>query len=116
MLRIKILSPTGLVYEGNVAHVTFPGEIGSFSVYPSHAPIISSLVTGEIVCFPAAGSAGAGSGAGSGASSYGSPSASSAADFGGGIKIAVDSGFAEVRQDVITVCVEQNNINYNGNG
>ena len=55
MLDIKILAPTGCVYEGKVSHVTFPGELGSFSVYPKHAPVISALVKGNIVCYPAAG-------------------------------------------------------------
>lgn len=80
MIKIKILSPTGTVYDGNVSHVTFPGELGSFSVYPSHAPIISTLIKGDIVCF--------------------SPSGEKQA-------IPVKSGFVEVKADQITVCVEQ---------
>ncbi|MDR2776331.1 MAG: ATP synthase F1 subunit epsilon, partial [Tannerella sp.] len=50
-INIKILSPAGTIYDGEVRHVTFPGETGSFAVYPSHAPIISTLVKGNIVCF-----------------------------------------------------------------
>jgi F-type H+-transporting ATPase subunit epsilon len=51
MIDLKILSPQGTLYEAKVSHVTFPGEIGAFAVYPSHAPLISSLVKGNIVCF-----------------------------------------------------------------
>lgn len=52
MIDIQIVSPSGTIYDGKVSHVTFPGEAGSFAVYPSHAPIISTLVKGNIVCFP----------------------------------------------------------------
>ena len=51
MLSIKILSPSGCIYEGKATHVSFPGELGSFSVYPFHAPLVSTLVKGNIVCF-----------------------------------------------------------------
>ncbi|MDR1381444.1 MAG: hypothetical protein LBJ47_08205 [Tannerella sp.] len=51
MIDIKILSPQGTVYDGKVLHVTFPGEMGVFAVYPSHAPIISALTGGNILCF-----------------------------------------------------------------
>lgn len=79
-INIKILSPTGTIFDGEVLHVTFPGEIGSFSVYPQHAPIISSLVKGHIVCFPTDGEQQA---------------------------FPIQSGFVEVKNDRISVCVEQ---------
>ena len=79
MLLIKILSPTGYVYEGEVAHVTFPGELGLFSVYPFHAPLISTLVKGQIVCYPSNGDK---------------------------LTIPVESGFVEVGDNQINVCIE----------
>lgn len=79
-INIKILSPTGTVFDGNVAHVTFPGEVGLFSVYPQHAPIISSLVKGSIICFP---------------------------DSGEPQTFPIQSGFVEVKNNQISVCVEQ---------
>ena len=78
-LNTKILSQTGTLFDGNVSHITFPGEIGRFSVYPSHAPIISSLVKGTIICFH---------------------------DNGEQQTIPVESGFVEVKADRIIVCVE----------
>ena len=51
MIKIKVVSPSGTVYDADVAHVTLPGAIGRFAVYPMHAPIISTLIKGEIVCF-----------------------------------------------------------------
>lgn len=80
MIKIKILSPTGTVYDGNVTHVTFPGEAGSFSVYPSHAPILSTLIEGRIICYVSNGEK---------------------------KEISIQSGFVEVKDDLITVCIEQ---------
>lgn len=51
MIKIRIYTVTGTVFEGDVAHVTFPGEMGRFAVFPKHAPILSNLVQGNIVCF-----------------------------------------------------------------
>ena len=51
MIKIKIVSPFGMVYDADIAHVTFPGTIGRFAVYPMHAPIVSTLKKGDIVCF-----------------------------------------------------------------
>ncbi|MDR1813513.1 MAG: F0F1 ATP synthase subunit epsilon [Tannerella sp.] len=79
MLKITVLSPTGTVFEGEVHHVVFPGSAGSFEVYPSHAPLISSLKKGEIVCFLTETES---------------------------KTIPVKSGFTEIKFDVITVCVE----------
>lgn len=80
MIQLKILSPTKTVFNGKVAHVTFPGELGSFSVFPLHAPMISTLVKGSIVYYP----------------SDGEPES-----------IALDSGFVEVKDDRIVACIEQ---------
>ena len=79
MLQIRIVSNNGTVYEDKVVHATFPGELGSFAIYPMHAPIISTLVAGNIACFTA-----------------------------GGEKktIPVRSGFVEVSADRITACIE----------
>ena len=79
MLQIRIVSNAGTVYEGKVNHVTFPGELGSFAIYPKHAPIISTLVRGNIVCFPANGDKKI---------------------------IPVQSGFVEVNADQIIACIE----------
>jgi F-type H+-transporting ATPase subunit epsilon len=79
MINIKILSPLGTIYDGEVRHVTFPGETGAFAVYPSHAPIISTLVNGNIVCFP---------------------------ENGETQIFPIRNGFVEVRNDHATVCVE----------
>ena len=42
-LHLSIVSPEKNVFDGDVKIVTLPGTIGSFSILPGHAPIVSSL-------------------------------------------------------------------------
>jgi len=51
MIKVKVIAQTGSVFDGEVAYVSFPGEVGRFSVYPLHAPLVSTLVKGDIACF-----------------------------------------------------------------
>ena len=46
MLRLKIVSPERIEFEGEVTSVKVPGMAGSFEILTNHAPIISSLETG----------------------------------------------------------------------
>ena len=78
MLRLRIIAPDRLVYEGEVESVTLPGTLGSFTVLNNHAPIISSLDMGKITY----------------------------KDANGATDIAVKSGFAEVKDNILSVCVE----------
>jgi len=78
MLKLRIIAPDSLVFEGEVDSVTLPGTVGSFTVLDRHAPIISSLDNGKI--------------------SY--------KDVNGQTDIVVRSGFAEVKDNVLSICVE----------
>lgn len=79
VLQLAIVSPEGILYEGQVEHVTFPGTLGSFTVLPEHAPLISSLNKGVI--------------------QYSTD---------GKLEVLqIDSGFVEIKDDNISVCVEQ---------
>ena len=78
MLKLRIIAPDRLVYEGEVESVTLPGTKGSFAVLNRHAPIISSLEKGNIVY----------------------------KDANGQSVVAVLSGFAEVKDNVLSICVE----------
>ena len=78
MLKLRIIAPDKLVFEGEVESVTLPGTIGSFTVLNNHAPIISSLEKGKIVYKGA----------------------------NGRTDVAVKSGFAEVRDNILSICVE----------
>ena len=78
MLKLRIIAPDRLVYEGEVEKVTLPGTVGSFTVLNNHAPIISSLDRGKIAY----------------------------KDKDGLTEVPVRSGFAEVKDNVLSICVE----------
>ena len=46
MLKLKIVSPEKIVFQGEVESVLVPGTLGSFEILNDHAPIISSLEIG----------------------------------------------------------------------
>ena len=78
MLKLRIIAPDRLVFEGEVEKVTLPGTVGSFTVLNNHAPIISSLDKGKIAY----------------------------KDKEGLTEVPVRSGFAEVKDNVLSICVE----------
>ena len=79
MITMKIFSQAGTIFDGMVAHVTFPGEMGRFAVFPMHASILSNLVQGDIVCHTANEEK---------------------------LTFTIQSGFAEVKNNQATACVE----------
>ena len=48
MLNLKIVSPEKIEFEGEVSRVVVPGALGSFEILQNHAPIISSLNSGDV--------------------------------------------------------------------
>lgn len=44
----KIMTPVGKAFEGDVQSVSLPGEKGRFQVLHGHAPILSTLVHGDV--------------------------------------------------------------------
>ncbi len=79
MLKLKIVSPEGVAYEGNVESVSVPGSLGQFQILNNHAPIISLLEAGEVIY----------------------------KDLAGEPKVkTVKGGFVEVQQNNVNVCVE----------
>jgi len=78
MLKLRIIAPDRMVFEGDVESVTLPGTVGSFTVLNNHAPIISSLESGKILY----------------------------KDANGQTDIVVRSGFAEVSHNILSICVE----------
>jgi len=77
-MQLEILTPDAKVYEGEVNRVVFPGILGGFEVLKGHAPLISALGEGIIKV----------------------TSSSNVEEFN------VKSGFVEVLNDKLTVCVE----------
>ncbi len=47
-MKLEIVTPNGLIYEGDVKMVTLPGKEGEFGVLPEHASLVSLLETGVI--------------------------------------------------------------------
>ncbi|MBT3647884.1 MAG: ATP synthase F1 subunit epsilon [Flavobacteriales bacterium] len=47
-MKLEILSPDELIFEGEVDAVQLPGKTGSFGILNNHAPIIASLVEGQV--------------------------------------------------------------------
>lgn len=47
-LRLEVVSPDGLVFDGDVAMVVVPAERGEMGVLPRHAPVVARLSIGEI--------------------------------------------------------------------
>lgn len=47
-MTLRIISPTDILFEGEIESVTLPGVIGSFTVLRHHAPLISNLTAGKI--------------------------------------------------------------------
>ncbi|TVR75320.1 MAG: ATP synthase F1 subunit epsilon [Marinilabiliales bacterium] len=47
-MYLEILTPDKTAFSGRVKSVTVPGSKGPFTILINHAPIISTLETGEI--------------------------------------------------------------------
>ena len=48
MLKLRIVSPEKIVYDGDAESVKVPGTLGSFEILSDHAPIITDKRTGRI--------------------------------------------------------------------
>lgn len=78
VIKLDIISPEGHIVTEMVSKVELPGSAGRFVVLRNHAPLLSSLVKGEIVY-----------------------------ETGDGVKtVALSSGFVEVNDNEVNVCVE----------
>lgn len=47
-LKFEILTPNGLIFSGDIAMVTLPGEEGEFGVLPNHSSLTTMLQAGVI--------------------------------------------------------------------
>ena len=47
-MKLTIISPEKIIFEGETAYVTVPGGKGPFEILRGHAPIISNLQKGVI--------------------------------------------------------------------
>ena len=79
MLKLKIVSPEKVFYEGEIESIVVPGTLGRFEVLVGHAPIISSLEKGGVEYTTTDGEK---------------------------TQFDILGGFVEVQKDVISLCVE----------
>ena len=77
-MDMTITTPEGIIFQGKVEKAKFPGASGSFTVLPRHAALISALVAGKLT--------------------YSQEGVLN--------EVQVQSGFVEIRNDVLSVCVE----------
>ena len=49
-LQAVVISPERTLYHANVEALIVPGEKGQFEILRNHAPLISSLTAGTIIC------------------------------------------------------------------
>lgn len=81
-MRLILLSPVKTLFDGDVVSVTIPGTKGLFTVLPKHAPLITTIDKGTLSINPVGDEE---------------------------FNYAVEDGFADVKNDVISVCVEKIN-------
>ena len=48
-MRIEIVTPDTKIFEGEIKSVRVPGRKGSFQVLKDHAPIVSTLESGQVI-------------------------------------------------------------------
>jgi len=48
-MKLTIITPDKLAYEGEVTAVTVPGTAGSFQILKDHAAIVSTLEDGKVI-------------------------------------------------------------------
>ena len=78
MLKLRIVSPEQVVYDGDAVSVNVPGILGSFEILQNHAPIISALQIGKVVY----------------------------TNNDGTHELDVHGGFVEVQKNKVSLCVE----------
>ncbi len=81
MLKLKIVSPEKVEFSGEVQSVTVPGTMGIFEILDNHAPILSSLMVGDVVYQTTDGAT---------------------------QKLKIAGGFVSVQKNVVELCVEKN--------
>jgi F-type H+-transporting ATPase subunit epsilon len=48
-LKLEIVTPEAKVYSEDVEMVTLPGSEGEMGVYPMHVPVMTKIVSGEVI-------------------------------------------------------------------
>jgi F-type H+-transporting ATPase subunit epsilon len=48
-LKLEIVTPDSVTYSETVDMVTLPGVEGEMGIYPNHVPLLTQVVSGEVV-------------------------------------------------------------------
>ncbi|MCA5003798.1 ATP synthase F1 subunit epsilon [Sphingobacterium bovistauri] len=48
-MKLQVITPDKIAYEGEVTAVTVPGSAGSFQILKDHAAIVSTLEDGKVI-------------------------------------------------------------------
>ena len=76
-MKVTVVSPERIVFSGEVDSVAVPGAKGRLEILNNHAPIVSALTAGKVVC--------------SGKET---------------LELDILGGFVEVARNEVSVCVE----------
>jgi F-type H+-transporting ATPase subunit epsilon len=49
LIKLEIITPNGMIFDGEVKQVNLPGSEGEFGVLAGHAALVSLLDTGVII-------------------------------------------------------------------
>lgn len=79
-MKLQIISPEGIRFEGETERITLPGVCGSFDVLSHHAPLIAALAKGVI--------------------RYRQTGKNEEEEY------RIRSGFVEIKEDIVSVCIE----------
>ena len=47
-MLVELITPEKKLFEGEISSIKLPGETGEFEILNDHAPIVSTLIKGEI--------------------------------------------------------------------
>jgi F-type H+-transporting ATPase subunit epsilon len=78
-MNVSILSPLKSLFQGEATSINLPGKVGAFTILENHAPIVSTLDKGVITI----------------------------TNKDEVSEIEIVSGFVEVHDNEVTICVEQ---------
>ncbi len=51
-LKVSVVSPSGSIFEGEVASLKAPAHDGLMGIMPGHAPLLGMLGNGLLTCYP----------------------------------------------------------------
>jgi len=87
LMKLEIITPNGMIFDGEVKQVNLPGSEGEFGVLAGHATLVSLLDTGVIVIDK---------------------------EYGTELAVAINSGYVKVEEEK-TTCIVDGAVALSGN-